>query len=115
MTPIEQLKKLVEETFGSMKSPDEIAQLCRDRQIQGFQGHFTSCPMVKLIREQVDFQVGFTMGKKLGSGSWSWVTYDRMVGFQSPFVCDEFSDNFDIGKYPDLIAFPKKEEATKES
>lgn len=61
--------------------------------------------MAKLVREQVDFPVAFSLGKKLGTGQW-WVL-DERLGFDSPLVCDQFSADFDGGAYPDLVADTK--------
>lgn len=61
--------------------------------------------MVKLLREQVDFPIAFSLGKKIGTGRWHVGT----ESFVAPEVCDKFSDLFDSKAYPDLIAFHEKE------
>lgn len=105
MIPVEKLKSVVAELFSQLDNPDQIANLCRERQIQGFLVNCTSCPMVKLVREYVDFQIAFTMGKKIGSGNWLVVEDEKQTSFPAPQVCDEFSDRFDCKLYSDLIAF----------
>jgi hypothetical protein len=99
---LETLKKVVLEIFGGMTEPHQIAELCRASEIVGFKQNVTSCPMVKLVRSQVDFMVGFTMNNNVGY--WWCFTKEGTANFQSLAVCERFSTEFDNGKYPDLFA-----------
>lgn len=99
---IDILEKTVMKLFGELYDPDQIVQMCREKQIQGYQNNCTSCPMVKLVKEHFEFQIAYTLGKNIGSGRWIYLETGEM--FLSPYVCDKFSDNFDNGKYQDLIA-----------
>lgn len=109
MNEIMRLGQVVVELFGSLDNADQIAQMCRERQIQGFLNSSNSCPMTKMVRENVKFPIAFTTGKKLGTGQFHAVLCDRSIAIPAPIVCDEFADNFDSGKYPDLVAFGNKE------
>lgn len=101
----ETLKKVLEDTFSNLNNPDQIAELCRQRQIQGFINNETSSPMVKLVREQVDFGVSFTIGKTMSGGVWWCFNKEYELRIPSPQVCSEFTQKFNNEEYPDLIAF----------
>ena len=109
------LQEIINATFGSLTHPEQIANLCRERHIQGFVGHFTSCPMVKLVREQIDLPVGFTMGKKFGQGRWVVAYFDKQVSLPAHLVCEQFADGYDSGAYKDLVSFNKENEDEKGS
>lgn len=104
MNPVERLKETIRNLFGSSNDPEQIRKMCQDRHIQGFTVNSTSCPMVKLVREQVDFPVAFTFGKKEGSGRWIYYSHTSDISIPSPMVCEIFADNFDNKVYPELIA-----------
>lgn len=104
LNQIERLQQVVTELFGNLTEPSQIAEQCLIKEIKGFRGNPTSCPMVKLVREQVDFPVAFSLGKKLGTGQWWVLGPDKSVSTPAPMVCDQFSDQFDKGKHPGLCA-----------
>ncbi len=107
---VEKFKKLIISTFGDVKDPDQIAELCRKKEIEGFVSNSTSCPMVKLIKDQFcDYNVAFSVDRI----SYWWVfDAQNSIYFKSPEVCEEFSKRFDEGKYPDLIAWSNDESST---
>jgi hypothetical protein len=94
----EQFQKVVAEIFGHLTDPEEIAAMCREKQVQGFQQNISSNPLCKLVREQVDFPVYFQNNK------WFIWVGNRNIGFSCMKVCEDFLNNFSDGKYPDLIA-----------
>lgn len=100
----ETLRKIVEETFGGFENPEQIADLCRREQIQGFINNSVSCPMAKLIRSKVEFNVGFSLEKKGLWWCWSFGHQDYSC-IPASTLCEQFSEKFDSGGYPDLIAF----------
>ena len=61
--------------------------------------------MVKLIREQTDFWVAFSVGNKRGSGYWWIFNRDERIGVPSPIICELFAEKFDNKVYPELVAF----------
>lgn len=105
---LNKLKEVVDSVFGKLTDPEQIAQLCRERQIQGFTYNSASCPMAKLVREQVDFPVGFAMGKKIGTGVW-FINNHEKPSIPAPVICDNFVNQFDAGYYKDLIAWREDE------
>lgn len=103
----EEFRKVINDTFSNLTDPDQIAELCRKEQIQGFLNNESSNPMVKLIRGKVDFNVCYEFGKK--EGLW-WCYNDEYAMKVETFkICDQFVDRFHCKAYTDLIAFYEKD------
>lgn len=94
------------------KSVDDILKYCMENHCKGFLNNPISCPLSKVIANEVGFPVIFGYVHNfsyfsvfpIGPNDLD-IPVSKLTKIEAPLTCGEFARRFDNGEYPDLIAY----------